>query len=77
MKKKEIEKLNTLEVSRDLSLIYTMIDRVETIKNTIGKKGESDTLIDVLGTVCEKQCANKWNKGCWASKQNLVSVIIH
>ncbi|MCR5411469.1 MAG: hypothetical protein K6E76_00330 [Patescibacteria group bacterium] len=59
MQKKEIEKLNTLEVSRDLSLIYTMIDRVETIKNTIGKKGESDTLIDVLGTVCEKQCANK------------------
>ena len=77
LQKKEIEKLNTLEVSRDLSLIYTMIDRVETIKNTIGKKGESDTLIDVLGTVCEKQCANKWNKGCWASKQNLVSVIIH
>jgi hypothetical protein len=47
------------------------------LKKYIGKKGEDNTLIQILWTLCEKQCSNKGNKGCWASKNYFQSDLVY
>lgn len=70
-------KFSIPEIQYEINKIYVAIEEINLLKENIGKKWDTNSLVQLLGTVCEKQCSNKWTKWCRATKEILTSKITY
>ncbi|MDR0650007.1 MAG: hypothetical protein LBG59_00955 [Candidatus Peribacteria bacterium] len=53
------------DFSSVLSKFTTIIEQIKITEQAIGSKQDGGTLRKIIGDICEYQCSNVGNKGCW------------